>query len=419
MLGPTIDMIWVGKLGADAMAAVGLSGQIVMLVNTLIMGFFMSLRAMVARRIGEKDDAGANRAFQQAFVISLAFSVIVAVIGMSLSWRILSLFGAEEEVIRTALPYNRIQFISTISITLRIATEATMQASGDTMTAMRIGILFRAVHIALCPFLIFGLWIFPELGVAGAAITNVLSQALGGFIGLWFLFSGRSRLRLTFRNFRIEPKTMWRQIRIGVPASINQVLRNVLGLWIIKLVVPFGTIALASYSLVQRIDYFLDVGASGIGNAAGALTGQNLGAKRPDRAEKTGWMGVGLATVLMTILSIGILIWAEGIVRIFSNDQDVVQISATMLRIAVVGFIMMGSAGVLTNCLNQAGDTMIPLIVSSLTMWGIQLPLSAFLPKALGIGIYGIQWAMVIALALRGIIYMFYYRFGRWKTKIV
>jgi putative MATE family efflux protein len=417
MLGPTIDMIWVGRLGANSLAAVGLSGQIVMVVNYFIMGFFTSLRAMVGRRIGQKDEIGANHVFQQSFIIAIAFSITIAVIGILLSEKILSLFDADEAVVAIAVPYNRIQFISTITIALRMLTEATMQSSGDTMSAMKIGVLFRVIHIVFCPFLVFGWSIFPELGVAGAAISNVFSQGLGGVLGLWYLLSGRSRLKVTFRGFRLDFQNIWRQIKIGVPASINQLLRNFLGLIILKLVVPFGTLALAAYSLVQRIDTFLDVGATSLGNAAGILTAQNLGAGNPQRAEKAGWLGVTLATTLMTIISIGILIWTEELVRVFNTDPGVVQIGSTMLRIGVIGFIMMGSAGVLTNCLNQAGDTMIPLIVSLVTMWGIQLPLSAYLPGALDINVYGIQWAMVIALAIRGVVYMVYFRLGRWKRR--
>lgn len=192
MLGPIIDMIWVGKLGASAMAAVGLSGQIVMVVNALVMGLFTSLRAMVARRIGEGNDEGANHAFQQAFIIGIGFSALMAIIGIFLSKNIIGLFGAEPDVVVDAVPYNRIQFVATVTMCLRMMTEATMQASGDTKTAMWIGIFFRVLHIAVCPFLIFGWWIFPKLGVSGAALTGVVSQLIGGGIGLWILMAGYS-----------------------------------------------------------------------------------------------------------------------------------------------------------------------------------------------------------------------------------
>jgi putative MATE family efflux protein len=419
MAGPTIDMIWVGRLGAAAMAAVGLSAQIVMVVNALLMGFFTSLRAMVARRIGEHDDAGANVAFQQAFILGVGVSIILSFFGIFFAKDIIALFHTEEDVATLALPYTQVQFISTITMTILMLVEATMQSSGDTMTAMRIGIAFRIVHIVLCPFLVFGLWIFPELGVVGAAVTSVIAQVFGGAIGFWILLSGRSRLHVTFRGFKIDPVIIWRQVKIGIPASANNMLRNFLSILIFRVVVPFGTVATASYSLIQRIDNFLDVGSNAIGNAAGALTGQNLGAKKPDRAAKTAWLGVSLATVFMIIISVIVLFWTEGIVKIFNNESEIVSTTATLLRIAVLGFLFMGAAGVLTTCLNQVGDTMIPLVASLVTMWAIQLPLAIFMPKFLHNEVFGVYWAIVIALALRGIIYVIYFKAGRWKHRRV
>jgi putative MATE family efflux protein len=414
-----IDLIWVGKLGASAMAAVGLSGQIVMVVNALVMGLFTSLRAMVARRIGEGDDKGANHAFQQAFIIGITFSALMAIIGIFLSRNIINLFGAEPDVVKEAVSYNRIQFVSTVTMTLRMMTEATMQASGDTKMAMWIGVFFRILHITLCPLLVFGLWIFPDMGVSGAALTGVISQALGGAIGLWILLTGHSRVHISFKGFKLDPDNIWRQVKIGIPSSINQMLRSFLSLLITKIIVPFGTFSLAAYVLIQRIDGFLDVGASAVGNAAGALSGQNLGARKPERAEKTGWLAVGLGTGAMAVISIVILIWADKVVRIFNSDPGVVSLASTLIRIATINYVMIAPASVLTNCLNQVGDTMIPLIASMATMWGIQLPLAYFLPKIFNNGVFGVMWGMVIALSVRAIAYLIYYRTGKWKHRRV
>jgi putative MATE family efflux protein len=419
MLGPTIDMIWVGKLGTVSLAAVGLSAQVIMVVNALLMGLFVSLRAMVARRVGERDDKGANHAFQQAFTVGIAFSILTAVIGIFLSRQIINLFGADVEVVDAAVPYNRIQFVGMITMTIRMLSDATMQSSGDTMNSMRVGIFFRCLHMALCPFWVFGWWIFPRLGVSGAALMDVIAQGIGGALSLWLLMSGRSRLYITFKDFQIDFGNIWLQLKIGIPSSINSMLRSFVSLTIIKFLVPFGTAAIAAHSLGQRIEGFLDVGASAVGNAAGALAGQNLGARKPERAAKSGWLAVGLATGLMAIISIVILIWAESIVRLFNSDPDLVKIAATFLRIAVVSFLSIGPAGVLTNCLNQVGDTMIPLVVSVATMYGMQLPLAYFLPKIGNLGVYGVRWAMAIALAMRAVAYLIYFRTDRWKYRKV
>jgi putative MATE family efflux protein len=417
MLGPTIDMIWVGKLGADAIAAVGLSALVIMVAGALLMGIFTSLRAMVARCVGAGDEKGAVHAVQQAVVLGAVFSIIMAVIGLFFSRQILMLFGAEAKVLEEAVLYNRIQFVGMVTMTLRIMTEATMQSSGDTATAMRIGVIFRLFHMAFCPFLVFGWWIFPHLGVRGAAIMDIISQGLGGALGVWFLLAGRTRLRVTLADFHLDPDNIWRQVKIGIPASINMVLRSLVGLVMMKFIVPFGTFAMAAHSLSQRVEAFLEVGALALGTASGVLAGQNLGAGKEERAAKTGWLAVGLATGFMVAIAIVILIWPDKVVRLFGTEPGLVEIGSKFLRIATVGFVMMGPAAVLTSCLNGVGDTMIPLLASLATMWGLQLPLAAFLPKVANLGVYGVRWAMVIALAMRAFTYIFYFRLGRWKRK--
>jgi putative MATE family efflux protein len=417
MLGPTIDMIWVGRLGADAIAAVGLSAMVIMVVGALMMGLFTSLRAMVARSVGAGDEKGAVHAVQQAVVLGAVLSIIMAVIGLFLSRQILMLFGAEAKVLEEAVLYNRIQFVGMVTMTLRMMTEATMQSSGDTATAMRIGVIFRLFHITFCPFLVFGWWVFPRLGVSGAAIMDIISQGLGGALGVWFLFAGRTRLRVTLADFHLDLDNIWRQVKIGIPASINMVLRGLVGLVMMKFIVPYGTFAMAAHSLSQRVEAFLEVAAMALGNAGGVLAGQNLGAGKPERAARTGWLAVGLATGFMLAIAIVILVWPEKVVRLFGTEPGLVEVGSKFLRIATVGFVMMGPAAVLTNCLNGVGDTIIPLLASLVTMWGLQLPLAVFLPRVANLGVYGVRWAMVIALAMRAFTYIFYFRLGRWKRK--
>jgi Na+-driven multidrug efflux pump len=182
-------------------------------------------------------------------------------------------------------------------------------------------------------------------------------------------------------------------------------------------VVPFGTLAVAAHSVQQRVEALLDVSASAIGTASGVLAGQNLGAGKDKRAERTGWLAVGLATSFMLVVAMVALIWPASIVRIFDNDPGLVSIGSNFLRIATVSFLAMGPAAVLTSCLNGVGDTIIPLVVSLMTMWGLQLPLAYFLPRVDNLGVYGVRWAMVIALAMRAIAYMVYFRLGRWKRR--
>jgi len=417
MLGPTIDMIWVGRLGAASIAGVGIAGTVVMLAMGLRVGINTGTRALIARFVGAGDAELANHIAQQAFVISGIYAIVLAVIGVFFSEPILSLFGVEADVVTEGAAYMRILFIGAAAMSFRFMTEGIMQASGDTVTPMKVTILFRAIHIGLCPFLVFGWWIFPRMGVSGAAITNVISQSLGTGIGLWFLFTGRTRLQLTLRNFRFDPSTIWRIVKIGIPASVTSVQHTLSYLVLMWFIIPFGTPAIAAHTLIQRIENLFYMPVAGMGMAAGVLVGQNLGASQPGRAERTSWLASSLMTGFMVICSMAVLLWAENIVRIFSTEPDIVEIASVFLRIATAGYLTTGLFFTLSACLTGAGDTISVLVIVLLGLWGIQTPLAFFLPRITNLGVYGVQWAIVIAMITRAIAYTTYFRLGRWKRK--
>jgi putative MATE family efflux protein len=417
MLGPTIDMVWIGRLGSSSIAAVGVSGMAVMVANSMTMGIFTGLRAMVARFVGAGDIKGANHVTQQAYIIGGCLAAIIAMIGIFLSEQILNLLGVEPDVIELGAAYMRIQFVGMVTMSLLRITEAAMQASGDTITPMRISIFFRILHVGLAPSLIFGLWIFPEMGVRGAAFTNVISQGIGAGIGMWFLLTGRTRMRLSFRNFSFDPSIIWRLVKIGIPAAITGMERSFANLMLVKFISPFGTIPVAAHSLMQRIDAFTHMPAMGFGVGAGVLTGQNLGAGKPDRAEKSGWIAAAIFTAIMAGSSIIIWFLAPYIVRIFNSEPELVEIGTSFLHIQIVGYIVFGCVIVLSQALNGAGDTMVPMLVTLLTMWCIQVPVAYLLTAYTAVGAAGVRWGIVSGMVLRASIYATYFKKGRWKRK--
>ena len=419
MMGPTIDMIWVGKLGATAIAAVGVSGMAVMLTQSLMMGLFGGLRAMVARFVGAGDSKAANHVSQQAFIIGTVSAVIIALIGIFFAEQILMLMGVAPDVVVEGAAYMRIQFVGMITLSLRFMAEATMQASGDVRTPMKIALVFRVFHVVLCPFLVFGWWIFPQLGVRGAALTNVFSQGLGTAIGLWILLTGRTRLRLSFRNFRIDPGVIWRLVKIGIPASVMGVQQNLGQFLMIRLITSFGTIAMAAQTLGMRVDMLIFMPGGGVGMAAGTLAGQNLGAHQPERAERSGWLAVALTEAFMIVCSILILIWAEKLVHVFTSDAELIIMTSRFLRIASVSYMIMGFPNVMMQCISGVGDTLPPMVWSMVTLWLISLPLAYFLSQHTALGVYGIRWAGVAATVVGAIGYTTYFALGRWKRKRV
>ncbi len=419
VVGMTVDMIWVGKLGAASIAGVGVAGMLVWLLMSARWGLSVGTRAMIARFVGAGDAEGANHVARQAFVISGIYAIIVTSIGLFLAEPILILFGLEADVVAEGSAYMRIMFVGSAAMSFRVMAEGIMQASGDTVTPMRIAIGYRLFHAVLVPFLIFGWWIFPRLGVSGAATTNVISQSLGLAFALWFLFTGRTRLRLTLKNFYLDRAIIWRIVKIGIPASVSGMERTFTNLALMWIIVPFGTLAVAAHTVVQRIETILIMPSMALGTAAGVLAGQNLGAGQPGRAEKSGWQAVGFAEAIMLIGSLIILLWDESIISVFRTDPGVVETGSAFLRIATVGYLVFGFLLALMTCLNGVGDTLPPMLITLIGMWVVQLPLAFFLSTAAGLGVNGVRWAIVTGVVMRAVAYAAYFRLGRWKRKVI
>jgi len=417
MLGPTVDMIWVGKLGSAAIAGVGVAGMAVMMIDSARIGLNMGTRALIARAIGAEDFQEANLVAQQAFVISGAFSIFLAVVGIFLSETILNLFGLEPDVVAEGVVYMRIMFIGAVAMSFRFMADGIMQSSGDTVSPMKIAVFFRLLHVVLCPFLVFGWWIFPNLGVRGAAITNIITQSTGLVLAMWMLFTGRSRLRPTLRNFRLDLGIIWRIVKVGIPSSIMAMGRNFGHLLLMRLVSPFGTLAVAGHTLAQRVEMIVFMPSFAIGMSCGVLAGQNLGAKQPERAEKGTWTALGIVEIIMSLFAVIVLFGAEEVVRLFNSEPEVVKITASFLRIATVGFFMLAFEAVIGMSISGTGDTLPPMLVTILVIWIVQLPLAYFLPKVNDLGIYGLRWGMVIGLTVGAITYATYFKIGRWKRK--
>jgi len=212
---------------------------------------------------------------------------------------------------------------------------------------------------------------------------------------------------------------MWRIVKIGIPASITGMERSFAQFLMLWFIVPFGTVAVAAHSLHSRMAMFIHMPAMGWGMAAGVLAGQNLGAHQPERAQRTAWLATGLSSGLMLLVSIVIWFWAEGLARIFTSESDLIALTAIFLRIEIVALLVIGILLSLSQCLNGVGDTLPVMIVTLVTMWGVQIPLAYFLSQDGNIGVLGIRWALVSGMVMRAIIYVIYFRMGRWKRKEV
>jgi putative MATE family efflux protein len=419
MLGPTIDTIWVGRLGSVAVAGVGVAGIVIMALMSAMMGLVMGMRALVSRNVGADDVQEANNIAIQSLITSGIMGTVIATAGYFLAEPMLSMMGLEEDVVTQGADYLRLVFISTIPMMLRFMCEGSMQSAGDSFRPMIITIVYRFIHIALCPLFIFGLWIFPKMGVSGAAFTNIISQSIGLAISLWVLTTGRTRLRLTFKGFHFDWGAIWRILRIGIPSSVMGVQMSLGNFVLIKLISPFGTSAVASHTIWQRVDMLFTMTVMGLGMSAGILAGQNLGAGKPERATKSGWIAALMGEAFLLLCVVVIFFGAEYVVRVFNSEPAVVETGASFLRIASSGYLVASFLFVFQNCISGSGDTVPPMLFSIIGIWIIQLPLAYFLSKYAGWGILGVRWGMAITAILLSLCFIVYFVSGRWKKKKV
>ena len=419
MTGPTIDMIWVGKLGPDAIAAVGVSGIVVMLVMTAMMGVAIGARALIARFIGMKEPMNAVRVARQAFIISMAFSLVIAAIGIIFSDTILLLMGVENEVLRLGSAYLKVQFCGAIIMGFWMISEIIMQSSGDTITPMRNGIISKVFHVILSPIFIFG-WLFiPGMGVIGAALANIASMFVGLVMNLYALFKGKTQLQLHLKGVRIDFPLMWRIIKIGIPGVVMLAQKNLSNLIVMKIIVHYGTLAVAAHTVLQRVEMIFFMAGVGMGSAAGVLAGQNLGAGQPQRAGKSGIYAIGIAETFVVIACVLAFVFPEAIISIFTRDPELIEITTVFLRIGVVGYLMCGIEPVFLNFFTGVGDTTVPMTFEVGTTWFLLLPMALFLPKLWGLEVYGVRWAMALSFVLLTAAYAIYFMMGRWKRKEV
>lgn len=430
-----IDLVWAGIISVGAIAGVGIAQTYRQLVMTGRMGIDTAMRAQVARAIGAGDTRLANHLALQGFTLSGGFSLVVGLSGAIFAVPLMQVLGLSQEIIDTASVYMRIQFLSVIGVAFRQMGGAALQAAGDAVTPMKATMLTRAIHIGLSPFLIFGWLFFPDMGIAGAALADVLAQFAGSTWNFAVLFRGNSRLHLTFRGYRPDPAILWRTIKIGLPASVTGMERSTAQLVLVALVANFGTLSLAAFSLTRRVENLAQLGGGGLGQASGVLVGQNLGAGSPDRARKTVQWALGYAAVLAGALTLLLIIFAPTIVRGFTRDPGLIPLGAAWLRILALSVFCLGAGQVFAQSFNTAGATLIPMLVSLVSFWLIEVPLALMLTgTAIPIGLFGftvtfptiahwgqfgIAWAITIAMFIRLLAFVPYFLGDQWLKKHV
>jgi len=394
-----VDVAWVGRLGANAVAAVGLTESMLSLVFAVGMGLSLSTTAMVARRIGEKNPQGAAVAAVQAIILGLMVSLAIGLPCGVLAPRLLRLMGASPEIVSLGTGYTRICLGGSCAVLLLFLNNAIFRGAGDAAIAMRLLWVSNIINLILDPCLIYGLGPFPRLGVTGAALATFTGRSVGVIYQFYRLLKGTERIRILAQQIRVRFDVLWRLVRISATGILQFAIAHTSWIGLVRIVSMFGAAALAGYTIAIRVVIFAILPSWGLSNAAATLVGQNLGAGKPDRAEAAVWR-TGLYNMLF-LGGVGVFFvcFAGPVVRLFISDTAVVPLGASCLRILSYGNIGYAYGMVMLQAFNGAGDTVTPTIVNFFGFWLFEIPLAYWMAITMRMQSNGVFWAIVIAEA--------------------
>ena len=414
-----VDIFWVSRLGADAMATVGLTESVLMLVSGVAIGLSLAVTAMVSRRVGEGDLEGAANTAVQTIGVGVLVSIPVAVVGIVWGRDLLRLMGASESVVANGWGYTSVILGGSATMILLYLINAVFRGAGDPAISMRTLWLANAINIVLGPFFIFGLGPFPELGVMGAAVATTIGRGCGVLYQLSALMRKKGRVAIRRPQIRLQPEVMARLLRISGPGVFQFVVATASWLVLVRIISLFGSDAVAGYTVTLRILMFVILPSWGLCNAAATLVGQNLGAGRPDRAERSVWQTGLYNMAYMAVVTVFFLVGSEMVMGFFTSEPGVMRYGVECMRIISYGYIAYAWGMVMVQAFNGAGDTWTPTIINLFCYWVFQLPLAWALARPLGWGVTGVLWAIFFAETLMTAVAMLAFRRGRWKRKQV
>ena len=410
-----VDVFWVGRLGANAVATVGLTESLLSLVFAIGLGLSLSTTAMVARRIGEKDPAAAAVAGVQAIILGLTVSVLVGAPCVLYAPRLLRLMGASPEIIRVGSSYARIALGGGGVILMLFLNNAIFRGAGDAAIAMRLLWVSNIINLVLDPCLIFGWGPFPKLGVTGAALATFTGRSIGVLYQFYRLLGGTERIRILRNQIKLHSQVLLRLLRVSLTGILQFAIAHTSWIGLVRIVSIFGSAALAGYTIAIRILIFAILPSWGLSNAAATLVGQNLGARQPERAQMSVWRTGFYNMLFLGFIGVIFLLFATPIIRLFSNDPAVVPLAATCLRILSYGNIGYAYGMVMLQAFNGAGDTVTPTYVHFFGFWILEIPLAYFLAITAHMGANGVYISIVVAEAAIAAAGILLFRRGRWK----
>ncbi|HMU46562.1 MAG TPA: MATE family efflux transporter [Chitinophagaceae bacterium] len=411
-----VDMFFVGKLGGNAIQTVGLTEASITIIYSIAIGLSTAATAVVARRIGEKNPDAATHAGMQALLLATVIIIVLSVIGIIFAADILRIMGATPEVIKEGTSFTRIMLGSSGVIVLLFLINGIFRGAGDAAMAMRSLWIASLINIILDPLLIYGYGPFPELGLKGAAIATVIGRGSGVLYQCYHLFKGKGIIKVKPVHFKWDTPVLKTLVEVAWPATLQFIIAS--GSWIVLAAIVAhtgGTDASAGYQIAIRNVVFFILPAWGLSNAAATLVGQNLGAKQPDRAEKSVLLTTKYNAIFMLGVMVLFLLLAEPIISVFTNEPEAKKFGILSLQIISTGYIFYGVGMVMVQSLNGAGDTRTPTWINLVGFWFFQIPLALVLVNIFKTGPTGAFISIPIAETFMAFTAWYYFKKGKWK----
>jgi len=414
-----VDIFFVSKLGANAVATVGLTESMLTLVYAISIGLSMATTAVVSRRIGENKHKDASVATIQAIITGTLVSLIIAIPGIFYASDLLRLMGATQDIIESGSLFTSIMISSNVIIMLLFIINAVFRGAGDAAYAMRILWIANLINIVLDPCLILGLGPFPELGVTGAAVATVIGRGTGVIFQFILLLRRNGRIKIHKEQIRFDFPVMKRLLRLSLGGIGQFIIATSSWIGLMRIMAIFGSEALAGYTIAIRVIVFSILPSWGMSNAAATLVGQNLGAKKPERAERSVWISAIINMIFLCVIAAVFIAYPEFLIRIFTKEEKIVEIGAQCLRFLSLGYPFYAFGMVMTQAFNGAGDTTTPSILNFICFWLIEIPLAYMLALKFGLAENGVFLAIISSESLLGVLGIIVFRKGRWKLREV
>ena len=414
-----VDIFFVAKLGAEAVAVVGLTESMMALVYAVAFGLAIGATATVARRIGEKDTEGAAKTATHVIYLGVIVSLIMSVIGVVMAPYIFQLLGAEPHVTEMGLTFMRIMLGGNAVVVFLFLLNAIFRGAGDAAIAMRVLWLANGLNMILSPCFIFGVWFFPRLGVTGAAVGTTIGRGCGVLFAFWYLFRGEKRFEIHRDHWRIDPSMLWKLTKLSWTAVLQFLIGTASWSALVRVVAGFGSEAIAGYVISLRVVVFALLPALGLSNAAATMVGQNLGAKKPERSEASVWKAAFFNAGFYFFVGVVLYVFSHAIVAFFTTEPTVLAYGSDSLTIVALGFTFYGFGMVMETAFNGAGDTWTPTWINLFIFWIFEIPLAYLLAYYFDMGPRGVFWAITIAFSLLAVVSGLLFKLGYWKRKMV